>query len=179
VGFDDHKQEIFNLVQALKTLFLYTQSDKETVEEYSHNFKSLWDTVKAFEGYPGVQLGLIDRLLRAPGRVKNRDNITEQEQMDAKSKVAKAVKAALLISGADKRRYGKLKEQLANNYLLGTDQYPNTLEKATRILKTYHVPKSTSYEDQQNKGGGLAFIQQGTRGGRGRGVKEEAVQAEV
>ena len=24
VGFDDHKQEVFNLVQALKTLFLYS-----------------------------------------------------------------------------------------------------------------------------------------------------------
>ena len=35
VGFDDHKQEIFNLVQALKTLFLYTQTNKETVEEYT------------------------------------------------------------------------------------------------------------------------------------------------
>ena len=42
VGFDDHKQEIFNLVQALKTLFLYTQTNKETVEEYTQNFKSLW-----------------------------------------------------------------------------------------------------------------------------------------
>ena len=134
MGFDDHKQEIFNLVQALKTLFLYTQCEKETVEEYSHNFKSLWDMVEAFGGSPGVQLGLIDGLLRAPGRVKNRDNITEQEQMDAESEVAEAVKAALLISGTDKRGYGKLKEQLANNYLLGTDQYPNMLEKATRIL---------------------------------------------
>ncbi len=26
VGFDDHKQDVYNLVQALKTLFLYTQS---------------------------------------------------------------------------------------------------------------------------------------------------------
>jgi hypothetical protein len=34
VGFDDHKQEVFNLVQALKTLFLYTQSNKETMEQY-------------------------------------------------------------------------------------------------------------------------------------------------
>ena len=33
VGFDDHKQEVFNLVQSLKTLFLHTQSNKETVEE--------------------------------------------------------------------------------------------------------------------------------------------------
>ena len=28
VGFDDHKQEVYNLVQAMKTLFLYTQTDK-------------------------------------------------------------------------------------------------------------------------------------------------------
>jgi hypothetical protein len=34
VGFEDHKQAEFNLVQSLKTLFLYTQSKKETVEEY-------------------------------------------------------------------------------------------------------------------------------------------------
>ena len=32
VGFDDHKQEVFNLVQALKTLFLYTQTEKESVD---------------------------------------------------------------------------------------------------------------------------------------------------
>ncbi len=31
VGFDNHKQSVFNLVQSLKTLFLYTQSEKETV----------------------------------------------------------------------------------------------------------------------------------------------------
>jgi hypothetical protein len=41
VQFDDHKQEIFNLVQVLKTLFLCTQTDKEMVEEYSRDFKSL------------------------------------------------------------------------------------------------------------------------------------------
>ncbi len=33
IGFNDHKQEIFNLVQALKTLSLYTQKGRETVEE--------------------------------------------------------------------------------------------------------------------------------------------------
>ncbi len=58
VGFDDHKQEVFNLVQSLKTLFLYTQSDKETVEEYGRNFRSLWDTVEAFGGSRGVHEGL-------------------------------------------------------------------------------------------------------------------------
>ena len=34
VGFNDHKQDVFNLVQALKALFLYTQLEKESVKEY-------------------------------------------------------------------------------------------------------------------------------------------------
>jgi hypothetical protein len=63
VGFDDHKQEVFNLVQSLKTLFLYTQSIKETVEEYGRNFRSLWDTVEAFGGSPGVHEGLVHVIL--------------------------------------------------------------------------------------------------------------------
>ncbi len=47
------------------------------------------------------------------------------------------MKAVLLISGINKRRYGRLKDDLANNYLLGTNQYPNTFEKALHILGNY------------------------------------------
>jgi hypothetical protein len=67
VGFDDHKQSVFNLVQSLKTLFLYTQSEKETVEEYARNFKSLWDTVEAFRGSSGIHRGLVDAELDRRG----------------------------------------------------------------------------------------------------------------
>ncbi len=67
VGFGDHKQEVFNLVQALKTLFLFTQGEKDTVDEYGRNFRSLWDTVEAFGGSPGIHKGLMDRLLKEPG----------------------------------------------------------------------------------------------------------------
>ncbi len=61
MGFDDHKQQVFNLVQALKTLFLYTQAEKESVKEYGCNFKSLWDMVEAFGKLPGLHCGLVDR----------------------------------------------------------------------------------------------------------------------
>ncbi len=102
-------------------------------------------------------------------------NITDAEETAAEEEVADAVKAALLISGADKRRYGRLKEQLANNYLLGTDQYPDTLEKASRILANYQVAKGSPFGDRKNtnEGGGLAFLQRGARtrqtAGRGGG----------
>ncbi len=34
IGFDDHKQDVYNLVQAIKGLFLYSQWEKESAEEY-------------------------------------------------------------------------------------------------------------------------------------------------
>jgi hypothetical protein len=104
VGFDDHKQEVLNLVQSLKTLFLYTQSNKETVEEYGHNFRSLWDTVEAFDGSPGVHEGLVRGIL---SNVMQGTTPTAKERSDAEETACEAVKAALLISGADRRKYGK------------------------------------------------------------------------
>ncbi len=50
VGFDNHKQDVFNLVQALKVLFLYTQSEKELVEEYGINLRSI-------QRFPGTSQG--------------------------------------------------------------------------------------------------------------------------
>ncbi len=64
LGFDNHKKEVFSLVQALKMLFLYSQSNKETVEDYGRNFCSLWDTVEAFGGLPGTHKGITDGMLK-------------------------------------------------------------------------------------------------------------------
>ncbi len=66
MGFDDYKQEVLNLVQSLKTLILYTQGEKDSVEEYGQNFQSLWDRGEAFGGSPGVHKGLVNRLLSNP-----------------------------------------------------------------------------------------------------------------
>jgi hypothetical protein len=122
VGFDNHKQEVFNLVQALKMLFLFTQGEKDTADEHGCNFRSLWDMVEAFGGSLGIHKGLVDGLLKEPGRVANPANITANERKAAEEEANESVKAAFLISRAEKRRYGKLKDELANNYLLGTDQ---------------------------------------------------------
>ena len=49
------------------------------------------------------------------------DNTTNNERARAERETAESVKAAMVVSGADKRRYGQLKLDLANDYLLGTD----------------------------------------------------------
>ena len=90
--------------------------------------------------------------------------------MEAETETLDAVKAALLISGAHKRRYGGLKNELGNNYLLGTYQYPDTTEK-TRVLLGNNKPPRQQQRHQPIDDGGVAFIQRGRggSGGRGRG----------
>jgi hypothetical protein len=169
VGFNNHKQEVFNLVQVLKLLFLSMQGEKDTVDEYGHNFRSLWDTVEAFRGSPGIHKGLVDGLLREPGQVVDPANIMADERKAAEEEANESVKVALLISGAEKRRYGKLKDKTTNNYLLGTDQYPDTFNKGLHILGNYQTTKPNMPFRGSGPKSGLAFNQQGSRGGQGHG----------
>ncbi len=106
VSFDNHKQDMFNLVQALKALFLYTQLEKESVEEYGRNLKSLWDTVEAFGGSPGLHKGMMEVLAKDATRLANAGVPKEDKITKMDNEANEAMKAALLISGANKRQYG-------------------------------------------------------------------------
>ncbi len=155
VGFDDHKQLSFNRVQSLKTLYLYTQTEKESVEEYARNFRSLWNTVEAFGVSPGIHEGMVEaelsrRQIAAPDATQLKE---------ARAVASKQVKAVMLISRADRQKYGKLREDLANNYLLGTDQYPDTFEKASSLLSNYQHTRS-AYPFRANPNDtGVALLQ--------------------
>jgi hypothetical protein len=164
VGFDNHKQEVFNLVQSLKTLFLYTQSEKETVEEYGRNFQSLWETAKANRGSPGIHKGMMDNLMKGI-----MGNPTPAEIKKVEETANEAVKGALLISGADKRHFGKLKDKLANNYLLRMEQYPHTSNKALQILGNYQNTRGNVQYRANPNDTGVAFLQRGSGGGQGTG----------
>jgi hypothetical protein len=165
VGFDNHKQSVFNLVQSLKTLFLYSQSEKETVEDYTRNIRSLWDTVEVFGGSPGIQEGLVEAELAR----RNITTPTPMQLSEAEDVSIEQVKAAMLISGANRQQYGKLKDELANDYLLGSDHYPDTLEKAARILANYQNTRASAPYRASGNEKGVAFLQRGGRGGRGAG----------
>ena len=53
--------------------------------------------------------------------------------------------------------------------MLGSDHYPDTLEKAARILANYQTTRASApYRASGNKTG-VAFLQRGGRGGRGAG----------
>ena len=105
--------------------------------------------MEAFGGSPGAQKGLIDALLKDPLQVRSSGRPTDAERKKTKENTSESINAALLISGANKNRFGKLKDELANNYLLGSDQYPGTYKKAVRILDNYQVTRYSRSEGMQ------------------------------
>ena len=64
-------------------------------------------------------------------------------------------------------RYGALKDALANNYLPGNNQYPDTYNKAFRVLANYQVTKMGVPYRASPDGTGVAFLQQRGQGGQG------------
>ncbi len=98
--------------------------------------------MEAFGGLPRTHKGITDVMLKDPNRVEDVNRPNDDESRKAEEDGSKAVKAALLISRANKQRYGRLKIELANNYLLGTDQYPSNFDKALCILGNYQVSTS-------------------------------------
>ncbi len=137
------------------------------MEEYLRNLKSLRDTVEAFGGLPGVHKGLVEGLIKMHGWVADPNNMTEDELTDVEAEASEAVKAALLISGAERRRFGKFNDKLTNSYLLGSNQYSDTFDKATRILGNYKTTSRPAlpYIPIGNDTG-VAFLQQEGQGGR-------------
>ena len=63
----------------------------------------------------------------------------------------------MVISGADKRRCRQLKLNLMNNYLLGTDKYPDTLENAVDLLTNYQAPPKLHQTRAHPRDDGVAF----------------------
>ena len=109
-------------------------------------------------------------MLAEPGCIANINNITNAEQAEPETQTSDAVKAKVLISGYDKRRYGRVKNDLENNYLLGTDQYQDTTEKVIVLMVSYKPPRQQQRQKPRYDGG-VDFIQrgQGDPGGCGRG----------
>jgi hypothetical protein len=86
------------------------------------------------------------------------------------------VKAALLISGADRRKYGKLKDELANNYLWARTSIPILLRKHYVFLGTIKPQQTTYHTGRSSNEGGEVDVEQDEEGAMTRAEAPGAAQ---
>ena len=64
-------------------------------------------------------------------------NVPEDRKTELNEQAQEMYLACAFISQADPKRYGRLKEELENNYTKGTDSYPQDMVKAYQLLNEY------------------------------------------
>ncbi|MGC9293612.1 MAG: C2HC-type zinc finger protein, partial [Acidobacteriaceae bacterium] len=73
---------------------------------------------------------------------------TDTEKKKFKDELFEAWMAYLVIRGSDQSKYGSLTANFVQQYSLGNDQYPRTIEMATDVL-SQHRFDSKFYENQK------------------------------
>jgi hypothetical protein len=81
--------------------------------------------------------------MHAAGTCANVASPTKNELAAAHLSVREEFLAALLLSGANRDRYGALRNELANQYTFGNDLYPKTTDQCLTMMNR-RVDKSTS-----------------------------------
>ena len=103
------------LVYLLKKLVNMNQGPTETVENYHQRIDASKDVI-----------GLTWGILYPP-------ELIESKSEADKKKANEQLMAMIFLSGADKKRYGKLVEELNNAYLAKKDNYPESLDAALTL----------------------------------------------
>jgi hypothetical protein len=67
----------------------------------------------------------------------NMDRATTSKMQDAKKIVRNKFLAALMLTGANRDKYGELKCSIVENYVIGTTEYPERPKVVLRILSVY------------------------------------------
>ena len=91
---------------------------------------------------------------------------TNERKAEAMQRCKDKFLAYAFIFKADQEKYGKLKDDLQNDYTKGANNYPKTLVEAFQMLNNY----KQSYKKPVSKNTGVSFAQKG-KGGKNNNKK--------
>ena len=135
VGHADANQGMYNLAQSVKNFYSFYQKDKTTVEDYEQDFKSYYETSIAYGAAPPISKGLVKECTTM--LASDQANPTVNETKKATTDVTETFLGCMFVSSANQKKFGGLKKDLHNNFLMGRDTYHKTMEEAERLLAGY------------------------------------------
>ena len=97
-------------------------------------------------------------------KIMDPSKASADELKEAKSIVREKFLAALMLNGANASMYGELKRSMAENYVTGTSEYPDSPEVVLHILNAYQPPAGWNMNRRKQYAGagtdeGAMFVQ--------------------
>jgi Reverse transcriptase (RNA-dependent DNA polymerase)/Zinc knuckle len=134
-NFESLKSPFQSLHESQRRLMNCTQGKHVTTQMYLEQFKNIVDVLTS----PGGEIGLSKLARKAVADEYDYDinNMSGVEKAIVEKETLERYLAMSFILGADKLRYGRLIENLENDYLQGTDKFPETVTDAYNLLTNW------------------------------------------
>ena len=153
----EENTSIYEALHDAKTrLFLYKQKEDESLADHVRNFKDLVGTIEHYGGdvFYDKQLAQHET---DQDKEHGRKTLTA---IQYKERVIDKNKAIRLLKTACQKRYGRLMQNIRDQYSFKIDVYPNNITDAYKLLSSYHnsIPSSkkndnsNSTKQNNNKG---------------------------
>jgi hypothetical protein len=146
-SFDANQQSTFALEGAKHQVQVFIQGYDITVMDYVEYFMALVGVAETYGGAYGNEPGLLrEQLIKQGVTAADVDKTTANSGPNmAKIKKAlvvtrKCYLSCMILRGSDNSRFYRVKTNLQNDMTKGTDNYPKTVVKTTRLLSKYKVP---------------------------------------
>jgi hypothetical protein len=146
--------EYMLIVKLLKNLVYFFQKPDQTNSEFHEDFMALVEVIEEYGGtgslthFPNmIKKELLSKNIMDPSKA-SADDLKE-----AKGVVREKFLAALMLNGANASKYGELKRSMAENYVTGTSEYPESPEVVLRILNAYQPPAGWNTNRRKQEAG--------------------------
>lgn len=101
------------------------------LHEYMSRFRTQLDVLKFMGGEICLHPGMVKDELE---KLNAGANPSDAHQEAASHRARERFKAALFLAGSNQQRYGRLVQELANDYKKGRDMYPKSLTDAYELM---------------------------------------------
>jgi hypothetical protein len=138
-SYDSKTQSVMATVASQKKLFTFFQRDGMDNVTYHHEFMAHVDTIKTYGGMGaiGITPTFVAQKLQemvTAGTCQDSANASKAELAVAQKDAQDEFLACLMLSGANKERFGPLRNELANQFGFGNDLYPKTPDACLQMM---------------------------------------------
>jgi hypothetical protein len=151
-NFQSQKHLPHALHEAKRRCYSLIQTRNMTTQAYLELFQNTVDVIEHTGGSIGVKPGIIRAYNRASGYPEDRP-LTAAKQVIRQG----IYLGTAFILGPDRARYGKLVENLENDFLQGRDGYPITLTGAYNLLTNWKQDPRNNLRAVGSANDGVAF----------------------
>lgn len=160
------------LHEVKRCFYLFQQDRHMTCQQYQETFKNNVKVIKYCRGALSKDTGLVDAELTRAGLTHA--NAGQGQLQDAENAARERVLACAFLFGSNRTHYGKLLEDLENDYTQGIDNYPPTLQQAYTLLVHWKQDPRNVVHLVGRVNDGVAFTNVRTDGGKSKGGRKKS-----